>query len=114
MTVRWLFLRLLGIVFLIAFLSLWVQVEGLIGSDGILPAADYMAQIEARDDLPWWKVPTLCRFGASDAFLHVLCATGVALSIVLIVGAAQIPVLFLLWAVYLSLLIAGQAFLSFQ
>jgi hypothetical protein len=114
MTVRWLFLRLLGSVFLIAFLSLWSQVDGLIGSDGILPAADYMAQIEARDDLPWWRVPTLCRLSASDGFLHVLCAAGVVLSLALIVGAAQIPVLFLLWTVYLSLLVAGQAFLSFQ
>jgi hypothetical protein len=114
MTVRWLFLRLLGSVFLIAFLSLWFQVDGLIGSDGILPAADYMAQIETRDDLPWWRIPTLCRLSASDGFLHALCATGVLLSLALIVGVAPIPVLFLLWAVYLSLMVVGQAFLSFQ
>ena len=38
--VCWLFLRLLGAVYVIAFLSLAVQVEGLIGSKGILPVAD--------------------------------------------------------------------------
>ena len=35
---RWVFLRLLGAIYLIAFVSLWVQVDGLLGSGGILPA----------------------------------------------------------------------------
>ncbi len=35
---RWIFLRLLGIVFIVAFLSLSVQIKGLIGNNGILPA----------------------------------------------------------------------------
>src|SRR5262249_22560654 len=39
---RWIFLRGLGIIYLIAFLSLWTQISGLIGSHGILPAADLM------------------------------------------------------------------------
>ncbi len=36
------FLRLLGAVYLIAFVSLWVQVEGLIGTRGILPIHDLL------------------------------------------------------------------------
>ena len=36
---RWLFLRLLGIVYLIAFVSLAVQITGLVGEHGLLPAA---------------------------------------------------------------------------
>jgi lipase maturation factor 1 len=39
---------------------------------------------------------------------------GVVLSILLILGIAPIPVLALLWACYLSLAVAGQAFLGFQ
>src|SRR5262249_52636346 len=39
---RWLFLRLLALVYLIAFLSLHVQMPGLIGSHGILPVADFL------------------------------------------------------------------------
>jgi len=35
--VRWLFLRSLGVIYLIAFVSLWVQIMGLVGSNGILP-----------------------------------------------------------------------------
>src|SRR5438128_2139683 len=35
---RWVFLRALGLIYLIAFVSFWVQVRGLISSQGILPA----------------------------------------------------------------------------
>src|SRR5438552_15026511 len=39
----WLFLRLLGVVYFAAFWSMAVQVHGLIGSDGISPAATLMS-----------------------------------------------------------------------
>jgi predicted DCC family thiol-disulfide oxidoreductase YuxK len=37
--VRWVFLRSLGLIYLVAFVSLWVQIIGLVGSNGILPAS---------------------------------------------------------------------------
>src|SRR5205809_7887820 len=37
---RWLFLRLLGVVYLIAFVSLALQITGLVGEHGILPGPD--------------------------------------------------------------------------
>ena len=37
-----LFLRLLGVVYLIAFVSLWTQIDGLIGAHGILPVSDFL------------------------------------------------------------------------
>ena len=36
--VSWLFIRALGVIYLIAFASLWTQVQGLAGAEGILPA----------------------------------------------------------------------------
>ena len=39
---RWLFLRLLGVVYLIAFASLAVQVTGLVGEHGLLPARAFL------------------------------------------------------------------------
>ena len=42
---RWVFLRALGVIYLIAFVSLWVQVKGLIGSQGILPAPQYLQSL---------------------------------------------------------------------
>jgi hypothetical protein len=39
---RWLFLRLVGLVYAIAFASLAVQVAGLIGPSGLTPAGAYL------------------------------------------------------------------------
>ena len=112
---RWLFLRMLGVVYFVAFVSLWVQVEGLIGSNGILPVADYLdAASRQLGGARFAQFPTLCWFNASDGFLHFLCGGGALLSILLILGIAPVPVLALLWLMYLSLQTAGGAFLSFQ
>ncbi|HEV7498525.1 MAG TPA: hypothetical protein VGQ33_00920, partial [Vicinamibacteria bacterium] len=54
------FLRLLGVVYLVAFLSLWVQVEGLIGSRGILPAHDLLDLVRQRVGASrYWILPTV-------------------------------------------------------
>jgi len=42
------FLRGLAIVYLIAFISLLLQVNGLIGSNGILPVSDYLDTIDSE------------------------------------------------------------------
>ncbi|MCP3981582.1 MAG: lipase maturation factor family protein [bacterium] len=113
--VRWLFLRCLGGVFLVALLSLWVQIIPLVGESGILPAADFFDR--ARDALgsdAVRRVPTLLWLADSDAALHGLCAAGTLLSLLLVAGVAQLPCLVLLWAIYLSLCQAGQVFLGFQ
>ena len=41
----WLFLRLLGVVYFFAFLSLATQILGLIGQNGILPAGEFLAMV---------------------------------------------------------------------
>ncbi len=111
---RW-FLRLLGTVFLIAFVSLWTQVDGLVGKNGILPVGQFLPavheQIGAR---AYFLLPTLCWLNASNAFLHFLCAAGSFVSILLIGGIAPAICLVLLVTLYLSLTVAGQVFLSFQ
>lgn len=112
---RWLFLRLLGIIYLIAFLSLWTQIDGLIGSDGILPAEQYLNAVREQVGLDrYFAFPSLCWLNDGDAFLHLLCGGGVFLSLLLIVGIAPVLALIGLWVFYLSLVTAGQSFLSFQ
>ena len=52
------FLRLLGAVYLVAFLSFWVQAEGLVGTRGILPIRDLL--LLARERLGpsrYWVIP---------------------------------------------------------
>ncbi|PYK01112.1 MAG: hypothetical protein DME23_04870, partial [Verrucomicrobia bacterium] len=112
---RWIFLRVLGVIYLIAFISLWTQIDGLIGHNGILPVADYLEAVSERlgPERCWW-VPTFCWFNASDGFIHLQCAAGVALSLLLIAGVAPVLDLLFLWAIYLSLSTVCRDFLSFQ
>jgi len=111
---RW-FLRLLGLIFLIAFVSWWVQIDGLIGSNGVTPVADFLPAARALlGDRALSMLPTLCWLSSSDTFLHFLCGGGVVLSLLLILGIAPAVSLVGLVVFYLSLAIAGQTFLSFQ
>src|SRR5258707_635195 len=75
---RPLFLRLLGVIYLIAFISLFVQIDGLIGSDGILPASSFVdGATRFFGKARWWQLPTLAYLNPSDAFLHGLCIAGI-------------------------------------
>ncbi len=112
---RWLFLRALGCIYLIAFLSLWVQIHGLVGSKGILPADQFLTAVRQQVGTSgYYLVPTLFWLNPSDVCLHLLCAGGVALSLVRIAGFFPPFTLVGLWALYLSLVSVGQVFLSFQ
>ena len=111
---RW-FLRALGTIYLIAFVSLWVQVDGLVGSDGMSPANQFLPAVRAQIGPDAYSLlPTLCWFGQSDAFLHCLCGSGVLFSLLLIFGIAPAISLVALFVLYLSLTIAGQIFFNFQ
>jgi len=110
-----LFLRLTAACFLCAFVSLWVQVDGLIGSSGILPVSRFLAAArEALGPERFRLLPTLCWLGSSDAALHALCGAGAIVSVLALAGAAPALCLFLAWALYLSLCVAGQVFFEFQ
>jgi lipase maturation factor 1 len=111
---RW-FLRALGLIYLIAFVSLWVQVDGLVGGDGVSPINQFLPAVYERFGARAYSLlPTLCWFNSSNGFLHFLCGGGVVLSLLLIFGIAPAVSLTSLFAFYLSLTIAGQTFLSFQ
>ena len=112
---RWLFLRALGLIYLIAFASLWVQVKGLIGSQGILPAEQSLQALKAYLGPDRYRlVPTLFWFGSSDWTLQLACAAGVGCALLLVGNIAPIAALIVLWALYLSLAGVGRDFLAFQ
>ncbi len=111
---RW-FLRALGAIYLIAFLSLWVQVDGLVGTAGILPIGEYLSAAQGQlGSNSVWQLPTLCWLNSSNTFLHFLCGGGAVISVLLIVEIAPLLCLAVLFALYLSLSVAGQTFLEFQ
>src|SRR5205809_3716471 len=111
---RW-FLRTLGLTYLVAFVSLWVQVNGLVGSNGVSPLDQFLPAVYERfGSIAYSLLPTLCWVDSSNGFLHFLCGGGVVLSLLLILGIAPALSLAVLFVFYLSLTIAGQTFLSFQ
>src|SRR3989442_8998061 len=84
----WLFLRLLGLIYLAAFVSLATQIKGLVGSNGILPAREFLAGARHWGASRFWRIPTLCWWSANDAFLLFLAWGGAAVSLLLIIGVA--------------------------
>jgi hypothetical protein len=110
--VRNLFLRLLGLTFLIAFLSLLSQVTLLFGSAGLLPADRYLAAIRATHG--WLDAPTVFWLHCGDTSLLAVAVAGALLSFGLIFNRAPRYCLLLLWGLYLSFVTIGQDFLSFQ
>ena len=112
---RWLTLRGLGVVSGVAFASFGVQVGGLIGSRGILPAVESLALLERwHEGARFVRAPTLFWLGASDRALEGVCTAGVALSALLVAGVAPRAVLLALWAAYLSLATVSANFLGYQ
>ncbi|MFA7343481.1 MAG: lipase maturation factor family protein [Terrimicrobiaceae bacterium] len=112
----WLFLRILGGIFLVAFLSFGAQIDGLIGPEGILPAAEFFRAVrDAAGGGAFQECPSLLWWtGAGEAALHGWCRAGVVSSVLLMAGIAPAANLVFLWAVYLSLSMAGQEFYRFQ
>ncbi len=112
---RWVFLRALGVIYLVAFVSLWVQVRGLIGSGGILPAAQYLDTIRTYVGPERYRlVPTVFWAQASDPALWLACGLGTLAAVLLIVNVAPLLCLVTLWVLYLSLVSVGQDFLAYQ
>ena len=113
--VRRLFLGLLGVTYLAAFVSFWVQAEGLVGTRGIAPVADLLHEATSiAGSARFWKLPTVFWLGHSDAMLHVVCAVGVVASLLLTVGVAPRICAALAWLLYLSILSIGDIFLGYQ
>jgi hypothetical protein len=112
---RSIFLRGLAIVYLIAFISFLPQINGLIGSNGILPVHNYLDAIHSEyGTTGYLYLPTLAWFNSSDAFLHVLTWAGVVLSLALFIGVFPLAATIVLYLLYLSIDTAGQTFFSFQ
>jgi hypothetical protein len=110
-----LFLRLLALVYLTAFVSTGIQIIGLAGDQGILPIADAVA--EARAEFGWWgwlRFPTLVWFFSSNDALFAIALAGCVFSVALLVNVLPRLSLLALFVLYLSLFQAGQLFMNFQ
>jgi len=113
----WFLARLTGLSYFFAFLSLFPQIPGLYGSDGILPAQNLLTR--ASDVLgstsAFWALPSLTWiFGASNNALQLLALAGLLFSALFTLGLFRPLSAALAWLCWLSFVTIGQDFLSFQ
>ncbi len=112
--IRWIFLRMIALCFLAAFLSMLVQILGLYGQNGIIPISLLLAwQPEYSADIVL-RVPSIFWLNSSDSFLQLVCVAGAAFSTLALCGVLTGPMLLLGWFLYLSICSVGQDFMSFQ
>jgi hypothetical protein len=109
---RFAFLRFLGLIDTIAFLVAENQLIPLVGSRGLEPAAPFLEEVRRLlgSSGAWLRLPTLFWWGASDAALRAACHIGLALSLLLLAGYANVPCLLALWVIDLSIVQVGQVF----
>lgn len=117
---RWLFLRCLGLVALIAFLSLGFQLDGLAGPDGIAPVADTIGRFrDAASDRGWWTVfsmvPSLFWWiEPTTTALYLICGLGCVFSTTLVAGIWPRGSLVGAWVTYLSFASSITPFMGYQ
>ena len=113
---RFVFLRLLALVYLAAFLSLGSQVHGLVGERGLLPGPGAAARgapgPRGRGLLAAPHAGVAGRGG--HGAVRPLLGGRRGGSVLALLGFAQGPLFAVCWAFYLSLVHLGQDFLSFQ
>ena len=110
-----LFSKALALIYLIAFVSFGAQAAGMIGSQGILPAGNYLESARAAMGArAYWFVPTLFWINSGDTALRLAWILGAALAIVATLGFFRRICFALMLVLYLSICAAGQDFWSFQ
>jgi Lipase maturation factor len=109
---RWAILRLLGIVYLFAFLGIAMQGHALLGSHGLTPIATYLDRLREVGQ-GFWDAPSVFWWGASDGAIAGWAWLGVALSAAVVLGYANLPSLLVMWLLYGSFERVGQQWFGF-
>ena len=108
---RFVILRLLGVVYAIAFLVAINQVVPLIGAHGLLPVEMFLRQVSdslGSVSAGFIRLPSVFWLWHSDTALLTIAWVGFLLSCIVIAGFANAPLLTALWFFYMSFVHAGQ------
>ena len=108
---RFMILRLLGIIYAVAFLVAINEIVPLIGSDGLLPAGIFLKEVRhalGSTSAGFTRLPSVFWFGHSDGALLTVSWIGFVLSLVVIAGYANAPMLAIIWFLYMSIVHVGQ------
>ncbi len=108
---RFVILRLLGVIYAIAFLVAINQIVPLIGSHGLTPVGIYLKRVGAAlgsDGAGFMRLPSLFWLWHSDAALLTVSWVGFVLSCAVVAGYANALLLAVLWILYMSIVHVGQ------
>ena len=108
---RFVILRLLGFVYLIAFLAAARQIVPLVGEHGLLPARLFMDRLETHFGsslIGFFQLPSIFWIHLTDSFLVAVAWLGVGLSFIVLLGYANAVLMAVLWVLYMSFIHIGQ------
>jgi hypothetical protein len=108
---RFLILRLLGLVYAVAFLIAINQILPLIGTNGLLPVGSFTERVTGAlgsRSSSFLHLPSVFWFAHSDTALLTVAWIGFILSCIVLAGFANAPLLAILWFFYMSFVNVGQ------
>ena len=108
---RFVILRLLGVIYAVAFLVLINEIIPLIGSDGLTPLNIFLTRVSdalGSKGAGFIRLPSIFWFVHSDTALLIAAWIGFMLSCIVVTGFANAPLLTLLWFLYMSFVHVGQ------
>jgi Lipase maturation factor len=108
---RFVILRLLGMIYAVAFLVAINQIIPLIGENGLLPLNTFIRRVInvlGSTGAGFARLPSIFWFTHSDASLLTAAWIGFALSCLVIAGFANAIILAVLWILYMSFVHVGQ------
>ena len=121
--VRILFLKGLSLIYLISYLSLYSQIQGLWGNDGLFPSNIFLKRL--KENLQGHKYylfyPSLAwllniESNAIENLLYILCLLGIIISLLIICYEKYFLnsiSFFILWYIHYNFIFLGQIFMKF-
>jgi uncharacterized membrane protein YphA (DoxX/SURF4 family) len=109
--VRFAILRLLGLVYAVAFATAVFQLVALVGEDGLLPAEVFLDRV--REQYGFFELPTIFFVDCSDAMLLGVSVVGLVVAIAVMLGLENAGAMLVLWILYMSIDHVGQRWYSF-
>ena len=116
---KWMILRLTGFMYLIAFLGAYYQNRGLMGSNGLQPASNFMDSIQSKFASPWEGFqdhPTIFWWlDLQDDRMDAVALVGMTLSALVVLGEDSVILMGLLWLLDISIvtIASGTTFYNY-
>ena len=122
---RIIFLKGLSIIYLISFISLYGQIQGLWGNDGLFPSNLFLSKLKENLKTNYyylfypsiaWLLNLDLNSSSIENLLYILCLIGIIISISIISFSEYFlnsKSYFVLWYIYYNFTILGQNFMKF-